>query len=89
MTRKEAIKELNNYGYTIEEQNKIINTIYDEFEAREMLLATKDVYCDDCKHYLSDNGNFPLEPCGECSRFYSDKFERKDDARARPHTISH
>lgn len=32
-----------------------------------------------CKHYLSDNGNFPLYPCVECARFYADKFERKED----------
>jgi len=59
--------------------HELIDQIYDEFEAREMLLATQNVYCNDCKHYLSDNGNFPIEPCGECNRFYADKFERKED----------
>lgn len=57
--------------------DKFIDLIYDSFEEREMFLSTKDVLCDDCKHYLSDNGNFPLKPCMECNRFYSDKFERK------------
>lgn len=33
--------------------------------------------CDGCKYYLSDNGNYPLEPCGECSRWYSDRWESK------------
>lgn len=34
MTREEAKKELNEYGYTISEQNKIIDDIYDYFENR-------------------------------------------------------
>ena len=37
----------------------------------------KNRSCNECKHYLDDNGNYPLEPCSECSRFYSDKFESK------------
>lgn len=37
----------------------------------------EDISCNNCKYYLSDNGNYPLEPCGECSRFYSDMFEPK------------
>ena len=32
MTREEAKSELNNYGYTIGEQNCIVNRIYDDFE---------------------------------------------------------
>lgn len=92
MTREEAKAlfrdDVDSYGKPKKIMSKI-NQIYDEFEAREMLLLTKDVYCNDCKYYLSDNGNFPLYPCVECARFYADKFERKDDARARPHTISH
>ena len=86
MTRQEAIKRFRN---GVDKQLKwtdfsfdfemLLHSIYDEFEAREMLLSTKDVYCDDCKHYLSADGKFPLEPCGECNRFYEDKFERKED----------
>ena len=57
--------------------DKFIDLIYDSFEEREIFLSTKDVLCDDCKHYLSDNGNFPLEPCGSCTRFYADMFEEK------------
>ena len=57
--------------------DKFIDIIYDGFEEREIFLSTKDVLCNDCIYYLSDNGNFPLEPCSECSRFYSDSFIRK------------
>ena len=57
----------------------IINEVYDSFEEREIFLSTKDVLCNDCIHYLSDNGNYPLYPCSECSRFYSDSFIRKED----------
>ena len=77
MTRAEAKLELNEYGYTISEQNKIIDDIYDSFEEREIFLATKDLCSDKCKHYLSDNGNYPLDPCSECSRFYADMWESK------------
>ena len=34
MTREEAKKEFNNYGYTISEQDKIIDDIYDYFEKK-------------------------------------------------------
>jgi len=57
--------------------DKLIDGIYDSFQEREMFLSTKDVLCNDCIYYLSDNGNFPLEPCTDCSRFYADKFVRK------------
>lgn len=33
--------------------------------------------CDGCKHYLSEDGNYPLEPCGTCKRFYGDFFEKE------------
>lgn len=48
-----------------------INKIYDSFEK-----DLKD--CKQCKHHLSENGNFPLEPCSECSLFYSNKWESKE-----------
>lgn len=57
---------------------KLIDIIYDNFEEREIFLATKDLCSDKCKHYLSDNGNYPLEPCGSCTRFYADMFEDKE-----------
>jgi len=34
--------------------------------------------CDGCKLKPKENENYPLE-CGTCSRFYSDKWEKKDD----------
>lgn len=34
MTRDEAKKEFNNYGYTVSEQDKIIDDIYDYFEKK-------------------------------------------------------
>ncbi|MGJ0317694.1 hypothetical protein NG767_02975 [Aliarcobacter cryaerophilus] len=45
-------------------------------EAIDELEDLQSRSCNECKHYLDDNGNYPLEPCSECSRFYSDKFER-------------
>lgn len=58
--------------------DKLIDIIYDNFEEREIFLATKDLCSDKCKHYLSNNGNYPLEPCGSCTRFYADMFEAKE-----------
>ena len=58
--------------------NNKIDLIYDSFEQREIFLSTKDLCNDKCKHYLSDNGNYPLEPCGSCTRFYADMFEAKE-----------
>ena len=86
MTREEAknitLAISSKYGdeqrVTVDDVCELIDQIYDEFEARGMFL-TKEIYCDECKYYLSDNGNYPLEPCGECSRFYADRFEREGD----------
>lgn len=54
-----------------------------EWQELDEAIAELEVFnndgCVGCKHHLSDNGNFPIEPCGECSRFYADKFERKED----------
>ena len=80
ITREKAISEHYEIKCHIDESKKIlslINKIYDEFEEREIFLSTKDVLCNDCEYYLSDNGNYPLHPCGECSRFYSDNWESK------------
>ena len=46
-------------------------------EAIKELEALENRSCDNCKHHLSDNGNFPLEPCCECSLFYGNKWESK------------
>ena len=80
MTRAEAKLEfftLLESGIIDFKEKNIIDKIYDSFEEREMFLATKDLCNDSCKHYLSDNGNYPLEPCGSCTRFYADKWEPK------------
>ena len=69
-----------NYS-TVEEMEEsihyLLKKIYDDFEERELFLATKDLCTDSCKYYLSDNGNYPLEPCGSCTRFYADMWESK------------
>lgn len=89
MTRKEAIERFAKVSdsainspdscdvISLYESIEIIKEIYNDFEEREIFLATKDLCSDKCKHYLSDNGNYPLEPCGECSRFYADMWEPK------------
>ena len=79
MITREKAKLDENWCDTITKRffNNQIDLIYDSFEEREIFLSTKDVLCNDCIYYLSDNGNFPLEPCSECSRFYSDSFIRK------------
>lgn len=46
-------------------------------EAIAELQPLENRSCDGCKYYLSDNGNYPLDPCGECSRWYSDSWEQK------------
>lgn len=79
ITREKALEKiffLYEDGFCKEDLGILINKIYDSFEEREIFLSTKDVLCNDCKYYLSDNGNYPLEPCIECSRFYADKFTR-------------
>lgn len=76
MTRKVAKKAL--FCDSCNTSNdKIVDKIFDDFEEREKFLVTKDIVCDDCIYYLSDNGKFTIDPCMECSRFYSDMFERK------------
>lgn len=81
MITREKAKLDENWCDTITKRffNNQIDLIYDSFEQREIFLSTKDVLCNDCIYYLSDNGNYPLEPCSECSRFFADKFERKDN----------
>ena len=80
LTREEAKLEfftLLESGIIDFKEKNIIDKIYDSFEEREMFLATKDLCTDSCKHYLSNNGNYPLYPCSECSRFYADMWESK------------
>jgi hypothetical protein len=46
-------------------------------QAIKELEALENKSCDGCKHHLSENGNYPLNPCSECSRWYSDSWEQK------------
>ena len=47
MTREEAKEELNNYGYTINEQNTIVDKIYGHFESKT---------CENCKYNKQQDG---------------------------------
>lgn len=81
ITREKALKKiyfLYEDGFCKEDLGILINKIYDSFEEREIFLTTKNTLCDGCKHHLSQDGNYPLEPCGECERWYSDMYEKKD-----------
>jgi hypothetical protein len=49
------------------ELHRDIDRIYDALNSQD---------CKQCKHHLSDNGNFPLS-CSECSLFYGNKWESK------------
>ena len=82
MTRKEALKNLKNNRGSILELDFFINKVYDNFEiklkdAESYFDDINTVSCKSCKYHLSDNGNFPLEPCCECSLFYGNKWESK------------
>lgn len=80
MTREEAIERFEKVSdsainspdscdvISLYDSIELINRIYDYFENKD---------CNGCKYYLSDNGNYPLDPCGECSRFYADMWEPK------------
>ena len=41
------------------------------------LEALENRSCEGCKYHLSDNGNYPLHPCCECSRFFIDSWQSK------------
>jgi len=63
MTREEAIKI--SWTKKIED---FVDNIYDDFESMN---------CDNCQNKPKKDEPYPFE-CGTCSRFYGDKFERKD-----------
>ena len=73
----EAIKELEE----LQEKKSLVKTLEkmneEMIDLRKENQDLKSRSCNECKHYLDNNGNYPLEPCSECSRFYSDKFESK------------
>ena len=64
------------YKYSSLNTDSCVRSYYVD-EAIAELEALENINCDGCKYYLSDNGNYPLEPCGECSRRYSDRWESK------------
>lgn len=76
------MKALSLLNWLLQEEQKWGNTQFSIAKYNEAI-AELEVFnndgCVGCKHHLSDNDNFPIEPCGECSRFYADKFERRDD----------
>lgn len=71
-----ALKILNDYKKF---DGFIRDAVSDIFlnEAIAELEALENRSCENCVYYLSDNGNYPLEPCGECNRWYSDSWESK------------
>lgn len=71
MKALEVLKNINVWGYTEEVQQQID-------EAIKELEELENKSCNGCKHHLSQDGNYPLEPCWECERWYSDMFEQKD-----------
>jgi hypothetical protein len=82
MTREEAKNIANNYTNYDNACDDLIDSIYDDFEiklkdAESYFDDINTVNCKSCKHHLSDNGNFPLEPCCECGLFYGNKWESK------------
>ena len=71
MTKDKAIKEIYDYSeqrVDTARVHSIINKIYGDFENEET--------CDGCIYQPKENENYPIE-CGTCSRFYTDRFERK------------
>jgi hypothetical protein len=72
---------INNPDTRFQRNNIDINfTIHDFFNVNEAIAeleALENRSCDSCKYHLSDNGNYPLHPCCECSRFFIDSWESK------------
>lgn len=70
---KDTLEELEfeSYQENNEAEIEYINEVIKELE------ELKNRSCDNCKHHLSDNGNYPLHPCCECSRFFIDSWEPK------------
>ena len=83
MKALEILKKIyaNNPDTRFQRNNIDINFTIHDFsnvnEAIKELEALENRSCEGCKYHLSANGNYPLHPCGECSRFYSDSWESK------------
>lgn len=74
MKALEIAKKIDEYVRDYGCSNGTINLLDDLIDK---LKALENRSCENCVYYLSDNGNYPLEPCGECSRWYSDRWESK------------
>lgn len=74
MKALEIAKKIDEYVRDYGCSNGTINLLDDLIDELESL---ENRSCENCVYYLSDNGNYPLEPCGECSRWYSDRWESK------------
>jgi hypothetical protein len=70
MTQEEALIKYNEIDKRVG-----IKPFWEVRDLIEKLGNSQD--CKQCKYHLSDNGNFPLEPCCECSLFYGNKWESK------------
>ena len=66
MTKEQVIQ-----GYLMNSPKVVAEMLYDTIEKYE------NRSCEGCKYHLSDNGNYPLHPCCECSRFFIDSWESK------------
>ena len=83
MKALEILKKIyaNNPDTRFQRNNIDINFTIHDFsnvnEAIKELEALENRSCEGCKYHLSDNGNYPLHPCCECSRFFIDSWESK------------
>lgn len=68
MKALEILKRICNHGSA---------TVIEIKESIEELEALENRSCNNCVYNLSDNGNFHLYPCSECSRFYADSWSNK------------
>jgi|LGOV01.1.fsa_nt_gb hypothetical protein len=67
MNREEAKDRFWADGSKTHNHNEIIDIVFDDIDSKT---------CDNCKLKPKEGENYSFE-CGECSRFYGDKFERK------------
>ena len=66
MTKEQVIQ-----GYLMNSPKVVAEMLYETIERYESRS------CEGCIYHLSDNGNYPLYPCCECSRFFRDSWESK------------
>ncbi len=71
MKALEILKEIQNTSVSEYFFNKDVEEAIAELE------ELQNRSCEECVHHLSANGNYPLT-CLDCSRFYEDKYKKKD-----------